>query len=680
MQLRVVRPRFIRVPRVITNLRLVHKILGGFVVVLVLMAIVAAMGIYQLDRAASRADEMYRKNTLGVQHSAMAIRYFNASARDEKKALLAAESGQRTRAVESSKEGLQKAQQELENYRATINSKDEADLFVMIEELAQRVVAGRTSVLDQAAKGDQVGAVITASQIESDAQRLNENLDLLARYNAEQAAKAAKQMDAAAADARILLIGLTVVAIILGFGGAWVLARSIAGAARKAADAADRIAQGDVEVAVDIQSKDELGRMARSFENMTAYLREMVGVAKEVADGNLDVRVQPRGPQDALGRALHEMVESLAKLVGTVQENAQAIFAASAQLEESSNQMAAATGQIAQAINEVTTSTVTLNTLAQDSTHEVTQLAAGSQQLSASAQSSAESAAAGQREAEAMGQRISHASEVSLDVAKAAEETREAALQGKQAVGQAVAAMESIAAAVGRASERVDELGRLGQQIGDIVKVIDEIASQTNLLALNAAIEAARAGEQGRGFAVVAENVRGLAERSKASTREIADLIARVQAGTREAVAAMAEGVRDVTSGREITQHAGQSLEAIIGAVQSAADRMKEVAAEVQELARGAGRIVEATEAIAQVSRDSAAGAAEMASGTERVAMVISQVSVTSEQTSASAEQVSASTEELSAQSEELAATASQMREFAKALAEAASRFRLAQG
>jgi methyl-accepting chemotaxis protein len=670
--------RFVRVPQTVSNLRLVHKILGGFVVVLALMAVVAAVGIYQLEQAAARSDRMYRINTLGVQHSTQAIRFFNASESFEKRTLLALEETHRRRAIEGSRESLQKAQTELESYRPLVNSQEEADLFATIEELAGRVVAGRTQVLDQAAAGDQVGALIAAARIETDAHRLNENLDLLSRHNVEQSQQAAQAAADAAAGARVLLIGMTLSAVVLGFGGAWLLARSIAGAARNAAGAADRIALGDVDATVEIRSKDELGQMARSFENMTAYLREMVGVAREVAGGNLAVQVQPRGPQDALGHAFQEMVANLGGLVGTVQGNAQAIYAASAQLEESSNQMAAATGQIAQAINEVTSSTLTLSNLAQDSTHEVTQLAAGSQELSASARSSAESAAAGQREAEAMGQRIVHASEVSLEVARAAEASREAALQGQQSVAQAVAAMESIASAVGRASERVGELGRLGQQIGDIVKVIDEIASQTNLLALNAAIEAARAGDQGRGFAVVAENVRGLAERSSASTREIAQLIARVQAGTREAVAAMADGVRDVTAGRDITQRAGQSLESIIHAVQSSADRMKEVAGEVQELARGASRIVEATGSIAHVSRDSAAGAAEMASGTERVAMVISQVSVTSEQTSASAEQVSASTEELSAQSEELAATASQMREFAKALSEAAGRFRLA--
>ena len=98
------------------------------------------------------------------------------------------------------------------------------------------------------------------------------------------------------------------------------------------------------------------------------------------------------------------------------------------------------------------------------------------------------------------------------------------------------------AAAVERAAATVNELGAYGEQIGNIVTVIDEIAAQTNLLALNAAIEAARAGEQGRGFAVVAENVRQLAERSSASTREIADLIARIQERTTEAVTAMQTG------------------------------------------------------------------------------------------------------------------------------------------
>jgi len=238
--------------------------------------------------------------------------------------------------------------------------------------------------------------------------------------------------------------------------------------------------------------------------------------------------------------------------------------------------------------------------------------------------------------------------------------------------------MESIAAAVERASKTVDMLGEYGQQIGDIVKTIDEIAAQTNLLALNAAIEAARAGEQGRGFAVVAENVRSLAERSSASTKEIADLIAKVQQGTQEAVQAMAAGVRDVQQGQRITAEAGQALQAIIGTVEQSAERMQQIARDVQGLAAGAERIVSSAEQIAELARDSAQGAGEMAAGTSKVTEAILQISATGEETSASAEEVSASAEELSAQAQELAATAAQMREMASALAAAAGKFRLA--
>ena len=88
------------------------------------------------------------------------------------------------------------------------------------------------------------------------------------------------------------------------------------------------------------------------------------------------------------------------------------------------------------------------------------------------------------------------------------------------AAARAVASMEAIHRTVEETEARVDSLSRLSAQIGDVVNLINDIASQTNLLALNAAIEAARAGEAGKGFAVVANEVRSLANRAEALSKD----------------------------------------------------------------------------------------------------------------------------------------------------------------
>jgi methyl-accepting chemotaxis protein len=478
--------------------------------------------------------------------------------------------------------------------------------------------------------------------------------------------------DVGALTTRILMVG-AMAALVVAVVAVWVaitLRRPVAAVVERLAAQAESLGRVQTAMAA-LAAGDLTVSVTPDPEKIPNPARDEIGQA--AASVNEIV--------DAIGRTVGEYNaarEQLIELIGQVKENSDSILNAAVQLGDSSDQMASATGQIATAINEVTRSAVSLSGLSQESAREVERVAAGSQQVAAGAATSADSAAQSRQEALEMGERIQVVATASQEVAKAADESRTAAQQGQQAVGQAVSSMESIATAVQRASRTVDQLGEYGQQIGDIVKAIDEIAAQTNLLALNAAIEAARAGEQGRGFAVVAENVRSLAERSSESTKEIADLIAKVQSGTQEAVEAMAVGVRDVQQGQQITEEAGRALTSIIGTVEQSASRMQEIARDVQGLASGAERIITSAEGIASQARESAAGAGEMAAGTTRVTEAIIQVSATSEETSASAEQVSASTEELSAQSEELAATANQMRDMAEALQKAAARFRLA--
>lgn len=143
--------------------------------------------------------------------------------------------------------------------------------------------------------------------------------------------------------------------------------------------------------------------------------------------------------------------------------------------------------------------------------------------------------------------------------------------------------------------DRVGQLLRAAARIGDVVELINTIASQTNLLALNATIEAARAGEAGRGFAVVASEVKALAQQTAQATSEIAQLINNIQIATRESVGAIKEISSTIEKLAEIASTISSSVEEqgaatseISQNVQQAAQGTKMVSSNILEVQRGA--------------------------------------------------------------------------------------------
>jgi methyl-accepting chemotaxis protein len=658
------------------NLKIQVKLMAGFAVVLVLTAVVATLGVVKLNSAAQWTQDGYQFDTLGVRSAQDVLINMVASGREQQSAILfASDQAKRDSYIQQAKDEMTAAQKSLQDYHASFQDETSQAAWVVVEEKVNAVITARLALLDKVAKGDQEGATKDAAVLAPMITDMNKTVNGVIENNVSSAGIDAAAAASSASSARTLLISVTVVAALIGLGVAFYLSRQVKAGVTAVVSCLVSIQEhclANLQAGMEALAAGDLSIAVKPVTpKIDKYSRDEVGQAAASTNDILDKMV-------ATIAAYNAARGSLGAIVGEVRSNAASILGASEQLRENSDQMAAATGQIATAINEVTRSAVNLSGLSQESAREIERVAAGSEELAATASSSADSAAQSKVEAAQMGERIAMVASASTEVARAAEASRAAAQQGQQSVAQAVSSMANIATAVQRASKTVDQLGEYGQQIGDIVKAIDEIASQTNLLALNAAIEAARAGEQGRGFAVVAENVRNLAERSSGSTKEIATLIAKVQAGTQEAVEAMAAGVKDVEAGRAITEQAGEALDSIIASVQQSAVQMQQIARDVQGLSAGAGRIVESAETIATMAGQSATGAGEMAEGTSRVTEAIIQVSATSEQTSASAEQVSASTEELSAQSEELAATANQMKEMAQALNKATARFKLA--
>lgn len=167
--------------------------------------------------------------------------------------------------------------------------------------------------------------------------------------------------------------------------------------------------------------------------------------------------------------------------------------------------------------------------------------------------------------------------------AEAANGARAEASDGKCVVEDNMQAIDRLAGEVEHAAEVIQELESHSDSIGKVLNVIREIAEQTNLLALNAAIEAARAGEHGRGFAVVADEVRTLATRTHDSTREINEMITRLQTGTQSAVETMNKGREQAQVSVDQAARVRESLERITQGVEEITDMNVQIASAAEE-------------------------------------------------------------------------------------------------
>jgi methyl-accepting chemotaxis protein len=370
---------------------------------------------------------------------------------------------------------------------------------------------------------------------------------------------------------------------------------------RQLLEGATVIEHGDLSRRLNIESGDEIGKLALRFNSMAESLENRMSAEKQaqqearslqetersnrqileqtvsdylafvqrVARGNLNQRlnVQQNGVLGQLGEGMNDMVASLREIASQVQESSVNIASAAAEIMAATTQQAASTSQQSAAITQATTTVEQIKTIALQTAHKAEQ--------------------------------VSQESRLMLDAAQ----------RGIRSVEETIAGMGKIRQQVEEIAQTILSLSDQTLAIGGITTTVSELADQSNMLALNAAIEAARAGEHGKSFAVVAQNVRDLAERSKAATGDVQQILTDIQRSTHAAVLVTEEGTKGVEEGVQRSSEAGEVIHQIVQEVEHGSQANSQISAAAHQQTTGIVQIGEAMQAIQQATTQVVASA-----------------------------------------------------------------------
>jgi methyl-accepting chemotaxis protein len=392
-----------------------------------------------------------------------------------------------------------------------------------------------------------------AAQAQAEAQRLLEEVVALNSDAAEESTVVAEENSTAVQlIALIGMIGGVALAIALGF----LLTRAITKPIGQGVEFAQQIAQGKLDIELDVEQKDEVGILADALREMLASLKYKADLIERISRGDLTVDPQLASADDGLGKSLITMVDSLNDILGQVDSAVDQVAAGAQQVSSASQDLSQGATESASSLEEITSSVNQINSQSKQNTDNAVEASGLSKQAATDAEG------------------------------------------GQRQMGELREAMESISSA--------------SDEIKKVVKVIDDIAFQINLLALNANVEAARAGKYGKGFAVVAEEVRNLAVRS-------ADAVQETTAMVEKSVSSIetGNGLTDKTA--EQLEAIVSGAAKVAEFLEEIAAASKEQSLAIEQITDGLGQVDQVTQSNTASAEESAAASEELSSQSEQL-------------------------------------------------------------
>ena len=399
----------------------------------------------------------------------------------------------------------------------------------------------------------------------------------------------------------ITFAGLLAIAIVFGGVVAWLISSDIIRGLGHLGSEIARVASGDLRPGRAFDSEDEIGDLARSFDSMTESLRSALsrifGAVEQFENAAVDIASISEGVA-AVTADQASGIQQAALSTETIDNQVRGIAESAGVLHSSVEESSSSILELGAAGDDLNETAVTLSEKVDEVSTSMEQIVRSVSQVVESTKALSQASSETSSSMELMASSLTEVDESAEESARLSKYVVSIAERGQEKVRQTIEGMDDIRLATETAEKVIRNLGGRTKEIGAIVDVIDDVADETNLLALNAAIIAAQAGEHGRAFSVVADEIKDLAERVLASTKEIADLIRSVQDEGDNAIGAIETGTESVASGVDLSAEAGVALEEITRASRDSGERIQGILKAVRAQARAASQVVELMEKV----------------------------------------------------------------------------------